>query len=137
MIYIMQMSIDPASSSNSKNERLSIPAARGIIWDAGNIALGMTVESDEQRSALAHAVGGLFNYLDCAQDASDIIERTTGETRCVRISDLTNCITAEIRAIETNEAALHDGEVNPFAINDPNYVALQGLRLYIDAAGNQ
>ena len=130
------MNFDPSSSS-SKNELLSIPAARGIVWDAANIALGVPVESDEQRSALANAVGGLLNYLDCAQEASDIIERTTGETRRVSLSDLTNCITAEIRAIETNEAALHDGEVNPFAINDPNYVALQGLRLYIDAAGNQ
>lgn len=130
------MNFDP-SSSNSKNERLSITAAREIVFGAGNIALGVPVESEEQRSALAHAVGGLFNYLDCAQDASDIIERTTGETLCVRLSDLTNCITAEIRALENNEAALHDGEVNPFAINDPNYVALQGLRLYIDAASNQ
>ncbi len=130
------MNFDP-SSSNSKNESLSIPAARGIVWDAGNIALGVPVESEEQRRAYDYVVGGLFNYLDCAQEASDIIERTTGETRCVRLSDLTNCITAEIRAIETNEATLHDGEVNPFAINDPNYVALQGLRLYIDAAGNQ
>ena len=130
------MNFDP-SSSNSKNELLSIPAARGIVWDAGNIALGVQVESEEQRRAYDYVVGGLFNYLDCAQEASDIIERTTGETRRVSLSDLTNCITAEIRAIETNEAALHDGEVNPFAINDPNYVALQGLRLYIDAAGNQ
>jgi hypothetical protein len=130
------MNFDP-SSSNSKNERLSIPEAREIVWGAGNIALGVPVESEEQRSALAHAVGGLFNYLDCAEDASDIIERTTGEPLCVRLSDLTNCITAEIRAIEANEGSLHDGEVNPFAINDPNYVALQGLRLYIDAAGKQ
>ena len=124
-------------SSNSKNERLSISAARGIVWEAGNIALGMPVESDEQRSALAHAVGSLFNYLDCVQEAADIIDPSMGETLHIRKSDLTNGISAEIKAIEANEAALHDGEVNSFAINDPNYAALQSLRLYIEAAGNQ
>jgi len=124
-------------SSNSKNERLSIPTARGIVWEAGNIALGMPVESDEQRSALAHAVGSLFNYLDCVQEAADIIGPSTGETLHIRKSDLTNGISAEIKAIEANEAALHDGEVNSFAINDPNHAALQSLSLYIEAAGNQ